>query len=120
MPACSYCKSPIAEGDTKCPNCGAPFDPDSSADQDFRDCPYCHRRLLALASPACNYCGRRLPEDFIKAREQDLHRVTEVSDPHLGSGPLAGTSLTGTSSSSSTQPNSPLSDIVSDLLDIFH
>lgn len=116
MPACSYCKSPIAEGDTKCPNCGAPFDPDSSADQDFRDCPYCHRRLLALASPACNYCGRRLPEDFIKAREQDLHRVTEVSNPHHPeSVPRA-----GGGSTVETPPSSPLVDVVDDLLDIFN
>ncbi|MFL6277132.1 MAG: hypothetical protein ACJ74G_18265 [Blastocatellia bacterium] len=43
--------------------------------------------LLALGSPACNYCGRRLPEDYIKAREADLHRLTELDnhapDPQL-------------------------------------
>jgi hypothetical protein len=38
----------------------------------------CHRKLLALASPACNYCGRRLPDEYIKAREADLKRITEV------------------------------------------
>ena len=45
---------------------------------DFRLCPTCHRKRLALGSPACNYCGRRLPEEYIKAREGDLKRVTEV------------------------------------------
>ena len=38
----------------------------------------CHRKLLALASPACNYCGRRLPDEYIEARESDLKRITEV------------------------------------------
>ena len=43
--------------------------------------------LLALGSPACNYCGRRLPEEYIKAREGDLQRLTELDghtpDPQL-------------------------------------
>src|SRR5262249_34476980 len=109
MMECSYCKGAVAESDLNCPNCGAPLEPGDTSAKDFRVCPFCNRRLLALASPACNYCGRRLPEDFIKAREGDLHRVTEINDPHLGSGPLTGsslpgTSLTGANSSSSTQP----------------
>jgi hypothetical protein len=33
---------------------------------------------LALASPSCNYCGRRLPQDYIDAREADLKRITEI------------------------------------------
>jgi hypothetical protein len=36
--------------------------------------------LLALASPACNYCGRRLPREYIEAREADLHRVSEIQE----------------------------------------
>ena len=61
----------------KCESCGAPID---LAVTDFRSCPYCRRRLLALASPACNYCGRRLPEKFIKARESDLRRIKERTE----------------------------------------
>ncbi|HJQ26668.1 MAG TPA: hypothetical protein VKA60_22315 [Blastocatellia bacterium] len=48
---------------------------------DYRHCPFCRRVLLALGSPACNYCGRRLPEEYIKARESDLHRLNDV-DAH--------------------------------------
>lgn len=53
---------------------------------DFRSCPYCRRRLLALASPCCSYCGRRLPEDYIEAREADLRRIAEIrsDDPDTG------------------------------------
>ena len=47
--------------------------------RDFRFCPNCKRRLLALGSPACSYCGRALPEDFVKAREQMWQRVKDVS-----------------------------------------
>jgi hypothetical protein len=49
---------------------------------DFRFCPFCKRRLLALGSPACNYCGRALPEEFVKAREALLERVSDVSEGH--------------------------------------
>lgn len=77
---CEYCCSLIVEGGTKCGNCGAPIVSGGAAVRDFRYCPVCHRRLLALASPACNYCGRRLPDDFIKARESDLKRITEVNE----------------------------------------
>ena len=61
----------------KCANCGAPITRDSSV-PDYRCCPACHRKLLALGSPACSYCGRRLPDEFIRAREEDLKRITEV------------------------------------------
>lgn len=40
----------------------------------------CHRKLLALGSPACSYCGRRLPNEYIKAREADLRRITDVGE----------------------------------------
>jgi hypothetical protein len=36
----------------------------------------CHRKLLAMGSPACSYCGQRLPSEYIKAREADLKRIT--------------------------------------------
>jgi hypothetical protein len=77
---CDYCGSSIAEADRSCGNCGAPVARDQSGLPDFRSCPFCHRRLLALASPACSYCGRRLPDEYIKAREADLKRVTEVRE----------------------------------------
>jgi hypothetical protein len=75
---CEYCNSSMDEGEMKCGNCGAPIVHDGSALVDFRSCPTCHRKLLALASPACNYCGRRLPDEYIEARESDLKRITEV------------------------------------------
>ena len=77
---CEYCSSLIVEGEMRCGNCGAPLVRDGSALPDFRRCPVCHRKLLALASPACNYCGRRLPDEYIKARESDLKRITEVNE----------------------------------------
>ena len=49
---------------------------------DYRFCPFCKRRLLALGSPACNYCGRALPDDFVKAREAMWQRVSDVSAGH--------------------------------------
>ena len=77
---CDYCNSRLADGETKCGNCGAPIVVDAAGSPDYRHCPVCHRRLLALGSPACSYCGRRLPPDYIKARESDLHRVTGQLD----------------------------------------
>jgi DNA-directed RNA polymerase subunit RPC12/RpoP len=77
---CDYCGSSITEADKRCGNCGAPAARDQSGLPDFRSCPFCHRRLLALASPACSYCGRRLPDEYIKAREADLKRVAEIRD----------------------------------------
>ena len=52
---------------------------DAAGAPDFRWCPYCRRRLLALASPYCSYCGRRLPEDYIEARDADLKRIAEIT-----------------------------------------
>ena len=75
---CDYCKGPNEEALLKCQNCGAPVARADSVLPDFRLCPYCRRKLLALASPACNYCGRRLPDEYIKAREAHLQRITEV------------------------------------------
>jgi len=67
----------MGEGAAKCANCGAAVGERGA--RDFRFCPHCNRRLLALGSPACNYCGRALPEDFVKAREQMWERVRDVS-----------------------------------------
>jgi len=77
---CDYCSGPIGEGEMKCGNCGAPFVPHDAALPDFRVCPFCRRKLLALGSPACNYCGHRLPDAFIKVREGDLNRLIHVKD----------------------------------------
>jgi RNA polymerase subunit RPABC4/transcription elongation factor Spt4 len=77
---CSYCKGAIDAGTNKCPNCGGPVTSEE-ARPDFRTCPRCHRKLLALASPACSYCGERLPEEYIKVREADLHRIADITKP---------------------------------------
>jgi hypothetical protein len=77
---CEYCKGACEDGAIKCANCGAPLTCKGSALSDYRSCPYCRRRLLALASPACNYCGRRLPEEYIRARESDLYRMIEIQE----------------------------------------
>ena len=77
---CDYCKTSILEGKMKCANCGAPISSDGSALPDFRSCPMCHRKLLALGSPTCSYCGRRLPDEYIRVREADLRRIIEVEE----------------------------------------
>ena len=74
---CEYCNGLVEEGATKCSNCGAAVVGREA--QDFRFCPHCKRRLLALGSPACNYCGRALPEEFVRAREHMWQRVNDVS-----------------------------------------
>lgn len=75
---CNYCESACAEGATKCASCGAPVGA-GAPPPDYRFCPFCKRRLLALGSPACNYCGRALPESYLKAREAQLRRIGEAS-----------------------------------------
>lgn len=77
---CSYCLGACAEQDSKCGNCGAPVESGVLAPVDYRHCPACRRRLLALASPACNHCGRRLPAAYIKAREADLKRIIDLGE----------------------------------------
>ena len=74
---CDYCQNVCADGDAKCGNCGAPLGEREAPD--YRFCPFCRRRLLALGSPACNYCGRALPENFVKARESLLQRINQAS-----------------------------------------
>jgi len=73
---CDYCRGALKDGATKCENCGAAVG--ERGPRDFRFCPHCERRLLALGSPACSYCGRALPEDFVKAREQMRQRLNEL------------------------------------------
>ena len=79
-PTCDYCSSPVSEAGMKCPNCGAPIVHADVALPDFRFCPFCRRRLLAIGSPSCSYCGRRLPDTYLKVREGDLKRLTQVND----------------------------------------
>ena len=74
---CEYCRGRLPEGATKCAGCGASVGP--SAPPDFRFCPHCRRRLVALGSPACNYCGKALPEKFLKAREAMWQRVNDAA-----------------------------------------
>ena len=78
---CDYCQGVSAEGATKCSNCGAPF---AAGAPDYRYCPHCRRRLLALGSPACNYCGRALPANYVKARESIMRRVGEATEGTAG------------------------------------
>jgi hypothetical protein len=79
MPAtCDYCHGALGEGATKCANCGAAAG--AREPRDFRFCPHCKRRLLALGSPACNYCGRALPEDYVRAREALWQKVSDASE----------------------------------------
>ena len=78
MPAtCEYCHGAYEEGATKCANCGAAAGPREAPD--FRFCPYCRRRLVALGSPACNYCGKALPADFVEARERAWQRINDAA-----------------------------------------
>jgi len=74
---CEYCNSAVSRTNSKCESCGAPVTIEGST-ADFRMCPFCRRKLIALGSPACNYCGRRLPDEYIKTREADLNRLNEV------------------------------------------
>ena len=73
---CDYCHGVMEKGAAKCANCGAAAG--AKEPPDYRFCPYCERRLLALGSPACSYCGRALPEDFVRAREALWQKVSDA------------------------------------------
>jgi len=73
---CDYCHGALEEGAAKCPNCGAAARAREATD--FRFCPHCKRRLLALGSPACNYCGRALPEEYVRARDALWQKVSDA------------------------------------------
>lgn len=75
---CTYCGSLLEDGASRCESCGAPLARDGASAPDYRSCPFCLRKLLALASPSCSYCGRRLPQDYIEVREADLRRIAEI------------------------------------------
>lgn len=79
---CDYCQCVCADGAAKCGNCGAPLGEREAPD--YRFCPFCRRRLLALGSPACNYCGRALPANYVKARESIMRRVGEATEGTAG------------------------------------
>lgn len=78
---CDYCQGVMEEGAAKCPNCGAAAGAREAPD--FRFCPYCKRRLLALGSPACNYCGRALPEEYVRARDALWQKVSNATPEEL-------------------------------------
>jgi DNA-directed RNA polymerase subunit RPC12/RpoP len=95
---CDYCQSECDQGAERCPSCGAPVNHLGVTALDYRRCPFCSRKLLALASPACSYCGRRLPQVYIASHEADLKRmdgVTSLSFRHQ----LGGESAMGQTSS---------------------
>ena len=79
--SCDYCQGLIGEGSAKCPNCGAAAGAREAPD--FRFCPHCKRRLLALGSPACNYCGRALPEEYVRARDALWQKVSQATPEEL-------------------------------------
>ena len=82
MPAtCEYCHGALGGGATKCANCGAAVG--AGEPRDFRFCPHCKRRLLALGSPACNYCGRALPEEYVRARDALWQKVSKATPEEL-------------------------------------
>jgi len=74
--SCEYCQGVLEKEAAKCANCGAAAG--SREAPDYRFCPFCKRRLLALGSPACNYCGRALPEEYVKAREALWQKVKDA------------------------------------------
>jgi hypothetical protein len=114
---CEYCQSPCEDGQTNCPNCGAPLTHSGASVKDFTLCPFCGHKLLALGSPACSYCGHRLPDEYIKARTSDLNRITQIEGekgPHDASSDLLGDTLrVKVTRSTSTF------DILSDINNIF-
>ena len=75
---CEYCQSVMEAGAAKCTSCGAAALPREAPD--FRFCPHCKRRLLALGSPACNYCGRALPADYVSAREALWQKLSDARE----------------------------------------
>ena len=76
---CDYCQGLMEEGAAECENCGAAAG--ARPAPDFRFCPHCKRRLLALGSPACNYCGRALPEEYVRARDALWQKVSKATTP---------------------------------------
>jgi len=119
---CDYCHGFNIEMATSCEHCGAPVSTTSEV-ADFRHCPYCSRTLLALGSPACSYCGRRLPDSFLKARDQDFQRVEQIAgqvvsqrDEKEKLAVLAGQTILRHNDRNENSPVSDLINIVSDLL----
>ena|SRR5215471_10434830 len=114
---CEYCQSPCEDGQVSCGNCGAPLTHSAAAVKDFTVCPFCSHKLLALGSPACSYCGHRLPDDYIKARASDLNRITQIEgekrQPDSGSDLLADAIRVRVTRSTSTL------DILSDINNFF-
>jgi hypothetical protein len=110
---CDYCRGACEEGAIKCKNCGAPVD---EGEVDYRSCPYCRKKLLALGSPACNYCGRRLPGSYIKAHQAARRRIEELeSEPVVADQNIANI-LAGMSRPENDR--SSISDLIGGLLNL--
>jgi predicted amidophosphoribosyltransferase len=86
--ACEYCRGATETNRTNCKNCGAPLPVTASTPHNTSLCPFCGRKLLALGSPSCSYCGRRLPEELVKLREGDLRRLNDLNPMPSPDAPL--------------------------------
>jgi hypothetical protein len=75
---CEYCHSLYEDDALKCPNCAAPINDGEPFDMRF--CPYCKKKLLAIGSPACNYCGKKLPSSFIKAHKVSQEKIIKLDE----------------------------------------
>ncbi|HZS43837.1 MAG TPA: hypothetical protein VFC63_01935 [Blastocatellia bacterium] len=74
---CEYCGSPVDESSSgRCAQCGGQI---AIKQRNYTVCPYCKRKLLALASIACNYCGKGLPEEYIRTRQAVAQTIAEQS-----------------------------------------
>lgn len=82
LQTCEYCHTSSDEAATRCQSCGAPLPGENATPPDFRTCPHCHRRLLALGSPACSYCGKTLPVSYQKVREAIWQRINATAPAH--------------------------------------
>ena len=84
MENCNYCDSRIGDSAAgQCAQCGAPV---SLKPRDYTLCPYCRRKLLAMASIACNYCGKALPPDYIQTRQTVARTIADQSKPSADGG----------------------------------
>ena len=85
--------------------------------KDFTACPFCNHKLLALGSPACSYCGHRLPDDYIKARASDLNRIVQIEGEKKP--PDSASDLLGNAIRVRMTRSTSTFDILSDINDLF-
>ena len=77
---CEYCRGTCEEGLSSCQNCGAPVQHTGTGGLDIRFCPFCKRRLLTVGSPACNYCGKTLPDEYLLAHNVSKQRIEKLTE----------------------------------------